>query len=74
MYSFKIQLLYLMKYKDLLGQCSASWALCSAVQTIGTNVIKVGINGFKVDLELELNNLNSLIPLNHHAHNSTYTV
>lgn len=52
---FKIQLLYLMKYKDLLGQCSASWALHSAVQTMGISVIKVRINAFKVDLEHKLN-------------------
>lgn len=71
-YNFKIQLLYLMKYEDLLGQCSASCTLCSAVQTLGISVIKVRINAFKVDFEHKLNNLISLTSLNHHGCNSTY--
>lgn len=72
-FNFKIQLLYLMKYQDLLGQCSAYWALYSAVQTMGISVIKVRINAFESDLDLELNNLISHIPLNYQDCNSPYT-
>lgn len=72
-FNFKIQFLCLMKYKDLSGQCSAYWAPYSAVQTTGISVIKVRINAFKFDLDLELNNLIFHIPLNHQGCNSSYT-
>lgn len=61
------------KIQRLLGQCSVYWAFYSALQTTGISVIKVRINAFKFDLDLELNNLISHIPLKHQGCNSPYT-
>lgn len=65
-YNFKIQFLHLMEDEDLLGQCSASWALYSATQTTGRSAITARINAFELELALI-----SLTHLNHRGCNSS---
>lgn len=59
MFNFKIQLLYLIKYKYLFS-VQLYWVLYFVGQTMGISAIKVRINAFKFVLDLELNNLISI--------------
>lgn len=53
MFNFKIQLLYLIKYKYLFS-VQLYWVLYFVGQTMGISAIKVRINAFKFVLDLEL--------------------